>query len=140
MSAAIDLIWLLLVVTGAFFFTAGTLGLIRFPDVRSRLHALTKADNLGLGLIFLGVAIPLGDWSVAGVLLLAWVLALGSASVSAQALAGVELRQRTEQTEGSGDQVPLDAPANPADPEPAGPELTDERPADAGPRNGGESR
>ena len=32
-------------IIGVTFFTAGTIGLIRFPDVRSQLHALTKADN-----------------------------------------------------------------------------------------------
>ena len=40
---------------GAFFFLAGTVGLLRFPDSLTRLHALTKADNLGLGLIVLGL-------------------------------------------------------------------------------------
>jgi multicomponent Na+:H+ antiporter subunit G len=39
---------------GVFFFIAGTAGILRFPDAYSRLHALTKADNLGLGLIALG--------------------------------------------------------------------------------------
>ena len=36
------------------FFMAGTIGLLRFPDSLTRLHALTKADNLGLGLMALG--------------------------------------------------------------------------------------
>ena len=40
-----------LVSAGAFFFMAGTIGLLRFPDTLTRLHALTKVDNLGLGLI-----------------------------------------------------------------------------------------
>ncbi len=40
---------------GVLFFLAGTVGLLRFPDALSRLHALTKADNLGLGLIVLGL-------------------------------------------------------------------------------------
>ncbi len=65
----------LLFVGGGFFF-AGTLGLLRFPDVYSRLHALTKADNVGLGLIVLGLAIESGSWLVAGKLLLIWLLVL----------------------------------------------------------------
>jgi multicomponent Na+:H+ antiporter subunit G len=44
-----------LLVMGAAFFAAGTIGLVRFPDVYTRLHALTKADNLGLGLVVLGL-------------------------------------------------------------------------------------
>jgi len=40
-----------LLIAGAVFFLAGTLGLLHFPDVYTRLHALTKADNVGLGLV-----------------------------------------------------------------------------------------
>ena len=47
----------ILLVFGAVFYTAGTAGLLRFPDVYSRLHALTKADNLGLGCVLLGLAL-----------------------------------------------------------------------------------
>ena len=50
MSLALDGLTILAVSAGAFFFLAGTVGLLRFPDALSRLHALTKADNLGLGL------------------------------------------------------------------------------------------
>lgn len=61
---------------GAFFFLAGTVGLIRFPDTYSRLHALTKADNLGLGLIALSLAIQAGSWAIAAKLGAIWLLAL----------------------------------------------------------------
>lgn len=85
-----DILGLALAVAGAVFFTAGTVGLIRFPDVPSRLHALTKADNLGLGLVLLGMALQIGSAAAAVLLLITWVLVLGAASVSAQTLAGVE--------------------------------------------------
>ncbi len=83
----IDLLVAVLIIAGGIFFTAGTIGLIRFPDIRSQLHALTKADNLGLGMIFLGIAIHLASWSVALILLLTWLLALLSASLTARVLA-----------------------------------------------------
>lgn len=79
-----------LIVAGTFFFTAGTIGLIRFPDVRNQLHALTKADNLGLGLILLGAALYFRDLSTSVILLLSWLLILGAASVSAHALGAEE--------------------------------------------------
>lgn len=88
MTIAVDVVSALLLLSGCFFFTSGTIGLIRFPDVRSQLHALTKADNLGLGLILLGAALLSGSWTTAGVLLVTWLLALGAASVSAQVIAG----------------------------------------------------
>lgn len=90
MSLVLDIISAALMITGAFFFTVGTLGLIRFPDVRSRLHALTKADNLGLGLVLSGAALWLADWGVAVVMLLCWLFALAGASVSAHVIAGLE--------------------------------------------------
>ncbi len=51
---------ILSVIAGLVFFIAGTAGLLRFPDTASRLHALTKADHLGLGLIVLGL-LPQAD-------------------------------------------------------------------------------
>lgn len=61
---------------GAGFFLAGTAGLLRFPDTLTRLHALTKADNAGLGLVALGLALRSGSWATGGFLLLVWVLVL----------------------------------------------------------------
>lgn len=89
MAVTIEVTGLVLVIVGALFFTAGTIGLIRFPDVRSRLHALTKADNLGLGLLLGGVALLLGQWRTAGLLLLVWLCALAAASVSAHVIASL---------------------------------------------------
>lgn len=90
MSGLTPWLALTLILLGTFFFTVGTLGLIRFPDLRSRLHALTKADNLGLGLVLAGVALLLGSWTAAVVLMLTWVLALAAASVSAHVLGGLD--------------------------------------------------
>lgn len=70
-------------VTGAAFFFAGTVGLLRFPDVYTRLHALTKADNLGLGFVTLGLLPQARDGAAALKLVLVWLLVLvASASVS----------------------------------------------------------
>jgi multicomponent Na+:H+ antiporter subunit G len=61
---------------GAAFFLAGTVGLLRFPDVFTRLHALTKADNVGLGLLIAGLALEAESFAIAGKLLLIWLLAI----------------------------------------------------------------
>lgn len=71
-----DYLSVILLSAGAFFFMAGTLGLLRFPDVYTRLHALTKADNLGLGFIIIGLILQLESWTVAGKLILIWLLVL----------------------------------------------------------------
>src|SRR5262245_22449818 len=54
MTVFLDIFTAAAVSAGAFFFLAGSIGLLRFPDTLSRLHALTKAVNVGLGLVILG--------------------------------------------------------------------------------------
>ncbi|MEE8168575.1 MAG: monovalent cation/H(+) antiporter subunit G [Candidatus Hydrothermarchaeales archaeon] len=56
----IDIVVLALLLMGVFFFVIGTIGLLRFPDVYTRMHATTKCDTLGAISIFLGLAIYSG--------------------------------------------------------------------------------
>ncbi len=51
---------IILMVVGVFFFGVGTIGFWRFPDVFSRAHATTKCDTLGAGLILLALALQQG--------------------------------------------------------------------------------
>ena len=88
----LDWISAALLIAGAFFFLAGTVGLLRFPDVYNRLHALTKADNLGLGLVVLALVLQAGSWTVALKLLLIWLLVLLAGASAAHLIAGSALR------------------------------------------------
>ena len=83
MKGILDIFTIVAVAAGAFFFLAGTVGLLRFPDTFTRLHALTKADNLGLGLVVVGL-LPQMDGVMAGLkLILVWLMVLlASATVS----------------------------------------------------------
>ena len=92
--SVLDGISAVLLITGAFFFLAGTAGLLRFPDVYNRLHALTKADNLGLGLTVLALVLQADSWTVALKLLLIWVLVLLAGASAAHLIAGSALRDR----------------------------------------------
>jgi multicomponent Na+:H+ antiporter subunit G len=84
MSVFLDGWTVVAVVAGAFFFLAGTVGLLRFPDSLTRLHALTKADNLGLGLVVLGL-LPQVDSLAAGLKLgCVWLLVLLSGATAGQ--------------------------------------------------------
>lgn len=68
---------------GVFFFLSGTVGLLRFPDTLTRLHALTKADNLGFGLVVLGLLPQSPDVTSGLKLLGVWLLVqLAGASAS----------------------------------------------------------
>lgn len=82
-----NLLTILLILTGMVFFAAGTAGLLRFPDVYSRLHALTKADNVGLGLVVLGLMLQAGGPADVVKLLLVWVLVLGAGTTAAHMVA-----------------------------------------------------
>lgn len=74
------------------FFFAGTIGLLRFPDVFTRLHALTKADNVGLGLITAGLALEAESLAAVGKLLLIWLLALLASATTCHLIARTALR------------------------------------------------
>ena len=95
MSFILDLWTVIAVAAGAVFFLAGTTGLLRFPDALTRLHALTKADNLGLGLVVLGL-LPQVDSVSAGLKLLCiWALVLLSGATASQLIARALLRRDT---------------------------------------------
>jgi multicomponent Na+:H+ antiporter subunit G len=88
-----DILTILLLISGAFFFLAGTVGLLRFPDVYTRLHALTKADNLGLGLLLAGLALQTESWTAVARLLLIWLLILLASSSVAHLVAWTAQRK-----------------------------------------------
>ena len=88
----LDLFTIAAVAAGAVFFLAGTVGLLRFPDALTRLHALTKADNLGLGLIVLGL-LPRVDGVLTGLKLVTiWLLALLASAAASQLIGRVARR------------------------------------------------
>ncbi len=91
--SVIEVFTSILILVGAFFFLAGTVGLLRFPDVYTRLHALTKADNVGLGLLVAGLALQMESWTAVGKLLLIWLLVLLAGASVAYLIASVA-RQR----------------------------------------------
>lgn len=91
-----DLLTVALVPLGALFFLAGTVGLLRFPDPMSRLHALTKADNLGLGLVVLGLLPQTDGFGGALRLLAVWLLVLLGSATAAQVLARIVRRAEPE--------------------------------------------
>lgn len=80
---------------GLFFFFAGTVGLIRFPNMLSRLHALTKADNLGLGLILIGLIPQVSSFLVLFKLVLVWGLVIFSSAACAYLLASRDLHYQS---------------------------------------------
>lgn len=87
MSTLLDLFTIVAVAAGAFFYLAGTVGLLRFPDAYTRLHALTKADNLGLALVLIGLLPQLDGVLAALKLALVWLLVMLSSAAVSQLIA-----------------------------------------------------
>ncbi len=93
---AIDVASIALAIAGAFFYIAGTVGMLRLPDIFTRLHALTKADNLGLGLILLALLPQMPNLLAVLKLALIWVLVLLAGATGAHLIAKRAVRRDGE--------------------------------------------
>lgn len=78
-----DIAAAILLVLGTSLSAVAGLGILRYPDVLSRMHAATKPQVLGLLLALAGLAFALQTWVVVPVLLVAWLMQLITAPVSA---------------------------------------------------------
>ena len=76
MNTFIDIISAMSLLLGCVFFATGIAGLFRLPDLYCRLHALTKADNAGLGLIVFAVVLQVDDGLLQLKMLFVWGLVL----------------------------------------------------------------
>ena len=93
MMTLLDAFSIAAIVGGGFFYLAGTVGLLRFPDAYTRLHALTKADNLGLVLVVIGLLPQVGSVLAALKLILIWLLVMLSSAAVSQLIARAARRQ-----------------------------------------------
>ncbi len=96
---ALEIIATALIALGAGFFLAGTIGLLRFPDTLCRLHALTKADGLGLGLTCLGAALLAESTGQVARIMLIWFFVAVSSAVCGHLIARHVRRGATSATE-----------------------------------------
>ncbi|MCZ2813527.1 MULTISPECIES: monovalent cation/H(+) antiporter subunit G [unclassified Modestobacter] len=88
-----DWIALACLLTGAFLCLTAGVGLLRFPDVLSRMHAGTKPQVMGVLLIMVGGAIRLSGWSATWMLLLVAVFQLITAPVNAHMVSRIAYRR-----------------------------------------------
>lgn len=49
---------------GSIFFLISALGVLKFPDLFSRMHAASKSSSLAMGLILIGVAVHFFSWGI----------------------------------------------------------------------------
>ncbi len=89
-----DVLAVVLLLLGAFLCLTAGLGLVRFPDVLTRMHAGTKPQVLGVLLIMIAGALRLQGWSATWMLLLVAAFQLLTAPVSAHMISRVAYRRR----------------------------------------------
>jgi multicomponent Na+:H+ antiporter subunit G len=84
---ASTLLCALLLVAGSAFALIAALGLVRLPDLLTRMHAASKAGTAGSGLLLIAAAMHLGDWAAWAKALAAIAFFVLTAPVSAHLLA-----------------------------------------------------
>ncbi|MDG4767081.1 monovalent cation/H(+) antiporter subunit G [Solwaraspora sp. WMMD406] len=83
MNTVSDLLAGAFLISGALLSLAASIGLLRFPDVASRMHAATKPQVLGLLLVLTGVALRLSSGTELATLLLIAIFQMATAPVAA---------------------------------------------------------
>lgn len=78
-----EIVAAILLVLGTSLSAVAGFGLLRYPDVLSRMHAATKPQVLGLLLALAGVGFALETWATVPVLIVAWLAQLITSPVSA---------------------------------------------------------
>jgi multicomponent Na+:H+ antiporter subunit G len=62
MEIALNIVSVFCLIVGCIFALIGAIGIIRLPDVYTRMHGGGIIDTLGIGLIFLGLIFQVPDW------------------------------------------------------------------------------
>lgn len=87
LEAALGLLSWVCVLSGLFFILVGTAGVLRMPDVFTRIHAAGMTDTMGAGFLILGMCLHTGLSLVTVRFLLVYAFILFTSPISAHALA-----------------------------------------------------
>lgn len=91
MAVAFDALSWLFIVSGLFFMIVGTVGILRMPDILTRLHPAGMTDTMGAGLLLLGMAFQTSDWMVLVRLAFIYAFLLFTSPIAGHALARATL-------------------------------------------------
>ena len=96
MDMVLDAASWVFIVGGIFFIVVGALGVLRMPDLYTRLHAAGMTDTMGAGLLILGMALQAGISLNLGRLILIYLFLFITSPVSSHALARAALLGKVE--------------------------------------------
>lgn len=99
LDTVLDGVAAVFMVIGGLMSLAAGLGLLRFPDLHTRMHAATKPQILGLLMLVLSAALVWRAWEWAAVVLLAWGLMILTAPVSAHVVGRAGYRTKHMRTD-----------------------------------------
>jgi multicomponent Na+:H+ antiporter subunit G len=91
-ETAMDVLSAVLLLSGSFFALIAAIGVVRLPDLLSRMHAATKPQVIGLMLVVLGLAARLRSVEVLGFLFLIVAAQMATAVVSSHMIARASYR------------------------------------------------
>ncbi len=97
-----DVVSWISILGGLFFIVVGSIGVLRFPDVYTRLHAAGMTDTMGAGLVLIGLAFQSGfafesgGWLITVRLLMIWAFLLFTSPIGTHALARAALHGKVE--------------------------------------------
>ena len=110
MSLVLDGVTWVLMLVGAFFAVVGGIGMLRFPDLFTRLHAASVSETLGAGALLLGMLLQAPDWLVAVKLVFLSVFLFVTSPTAAHATAKTALHGGRKPY--GRDQTQEDSPSN----------------------------
>ncbi len=91
MTLVIEILSWASIVLGLFFMVVGTIGVLRMPDVFTRMHAAGMTDTMGAGFLILGMCLQAGLSLLAARLVLVYAFLLFTSPISTHALARAAL-------------------------------------------------
>lgn len=89
-----DVLSAVFILTGSLLALTAALGMIRFPDTLSRMHAATKPQTFGMILVLIGTLIRISGHADSGMLILTGLFTLITAPVIAQRVGRLAYREQ----------------------------------------------
>lgn len=108
MAEAFEILAAIFILLGGLALIIGALGLVRLPDVYSRIHAAGIVDTAGVALMILGMIFLSTSWLITVKLILIGIFLFFTSPISGHAIAQVAYRKGVEaqgrdETRGEGD-------------------------------------
>lgn len=91
MALALDVLSWISIIGGLFFMIVGTVGVLRMPDVFTRMHAAGMTDTMGAGLLILGMCFQAGIGLVLVRLIFVYAFVTFTSPIATHALARAAL-------------------------------------------------